>query len=331
MHEATESKRLLAILRDRPVSVDPARTEARRAKQLPLLEERVQTLAARRNRSKKRRIVIGCFAAAAASIVFGFALPEFRKAPVVVAGAEIRAIEGHLSYGDGAAERAVAPGDSLALPVAGELRTNTSEATLETSRGLRLHMESGARLGLSGLSRNGLDGSVRLDQGQITCAVPKLHAGALFSVVTPNARVVVHGTQFTVRVDSAEAGVTRTCVRVTEGVVAVQQQSAAEAMLHAGDEWGCEARPATASPADTGRPQKAGPGARGRVAQPVRGSTLAEETALLQNALAAERKGRPGAAAVAAGRLLARFPDSPLAPEARAVLDRVSTRPNEAR
>ena len=66
MHEATESKRLLAVLRDRPVSVDPARTEARRSKQLPLLEERVRIIAARRSRSKARRFVASCFAAVAA-------------------------------------------------------------------------------------------------------------------------------------------------------------------------------------------------------------------------------------------------------------------------
>ena len=328
MHEATESKRLLAVLRDRPVSIDPARTEARRAKQLPLLEERVRIIAARRSRSKARRIVIGCLAAMVASAAVGVAIREFQKAPLVAQSAEIRAIEGHLSYGDGAAERAVAPGDSLTLPVAGELRTTVSEATLETSRGLRLHLESGARLGLSGLSRNGLEGSVRLDQGQMTCAVPKLHGGSLFSVVTPNARVVVHGTRFTVRVDSAEAGVTRTCVRVTEGVVGVQQ-GAAEAMLHAGDEWGCEPKPTTASAAEPVRPRFGW--SRGRAAPPVRSGTLAEETALLQSALSAERKGHSDAAAISAGRLVARFPDSPLVPEARAVLDRVSTRPNEGR
>jgi hypothetical protein len=329
MHEATESKRLLAVLRDRPVSVDPARTEARRAHQLPLLEERVRSIAAQRNRAKSRRVVAGFIAAVAAMVVVGVTLQEMHRAPAVVAGAEIRAIEGHLSYGDGAAERAVAPGDSLALPVAGELRTNASEATLETSRGLRLHLDSGARLGLSGLSRNGLEGSVRLDQGQITCGVPKLHGGSLFSVVTPNARVVVHGTRFTVRVDSAEAGVTRTCVRVTEGVVAVQH-GASEAMLHAGEEWGCEPKATTAAVLEPVRAPRVASAPRGR-AQQVKSGTLAEETALLQGALAAERKGHPSAAAVSAGRLVARFPESPLVPEARAVLDRVSARANEGR
>lgn len=329
MHEATESKRLLAVLRDRPVSIDPARTEARRAKQLPLLEARVREIAARRSRSRMRRIVAGCFAAVAAMAVIGVAVHQLEKDPGGVAGAELRAIEGHLSYGDGAAERAVAQGDSLTLPVEGEVRTNGSEATLETSRGLRLHLESGARLGLSGLSRNGLDGSVRLDQGQITCAVPKLHGGSLFSVVTPNARIIVHGTRFSVRVDSAEAGVTRSCVRVTEGVVAVRH-GAAEVMLRAGDEWGCEAKPSVSiTPEPPARPPRSIP--RGRVTPPPVRGTLAEETALLQGALAAERKGHPGAASVSAARLVARYPDSPLAPEARALLDRVSARSNEGK
>jgi hypothetical protein len=167
-----------------------------------------------------------------------------------------------------------------------------------------------------------------LDQGQITCAVPKLHGGSLFSVVTPNARVVVHGTRFSVRVDSAEAGVTRTCVRVTDGVVAVQH-GAAEAMLHAGDEWGCEAKPSVVVTQDPVRPPRAA--SRGRPAPPPVRGTLAEETSLLQGAIAAERKGHPGAASVSAARLVAKFPDSPLAPEARALLDRVAARPNEGK
>src|SRR6185503_19719413 len=100
MHEATESKRLLAVLRDWPVSVDPARTEARREKQLPLLEARVREIAARRSRSRTRRIMAGCFAAVAAVAIVGVALRQFEEKPAVAAGAEIRAIEGRLSYGD---------------------------------------------------------------------------------------------------------------------------------------------------------------------------------------------------------------------------------------
>ena len=40
------------------------------------------------------------------------------------------------------------------------------------------------------------------------------------------------------RVDSSEAGVTRTCVRVREGLVAVHHELG-RAMLHAGESWGC--------------------------------------------------------------------------------------------
>ena len=52
--------------------------------------------------------------------------------------------------------------------------------------------------------------------------------------------------------------------------------------------------------------------------------TLAEETALLSSALAAERTGQREKAAAALERLLSRYPESPLAPEARAVRSRVA-------
>src|SRR6185503_14934704 len=77
------------------------------------------------------------------------------------------------------------------------------------------------------------------------CAVPRLSPGSSFSVVTPNAKVVVHGTKFSVRVDSSEAGVTRTCVRVREGLVAVHH-AAGTAMLHANEAWGCPESPPVA-------------------------------------------------------------------------------------
>jgi ferric-dicitrate binding protein FerR (iron transport regulator) len=329
MHDATESKRLLAVLRDRPLSVDPARTEALRARAMPRLEERVRVIAGQRKRVTRRRIFVGWLAAIVTVLVAAVALRELRGSPSTTAAAEIRALDGHLLYGAEGTERAVLPGDRLSLPADGELRTDsTSQATVETSHGLRLRLESGSKLGLSGLSSNGLSGSVHLEQGQVQCAVPKLQGGARFAVVTPNARVVVHGTRFSVRVDSTEAGVTRTCVRVTEGVVAVQH-AAAETFLHAGDEWGCGSDQTEASPVAS--PKPAPPVTRGKASLAKVQGTLAEETALLQTALAAERKGRSAAASVAAARLVARFPDSPLAPEARAVLDRVSQKSLEGR
>lgn len=327
MHEATESKHVLSVLRDRPVSVDPARTEALRARAVPLLEEHVRAIVHERRRARRLRFLVRCLAAIVSGAVAVFAVHALRKPGAAVESAQIRAVEGHLVHEIGGAQRTVSPGDILALPVTGEFSTGATEATLETSEGLRLHLETASSVSLSGLSRNGRDGSVSLEQGQIQCAVPKLHGGAKFSVETPNARIVVHGTRFTVRVDSMEAGVTRTCVRVTEGVVSVEQGTSV-AMLQAGDEWGCGTAVSTA---DGPRPAKAtAPGNRLRVPARAQG-TLGEETTLLQTALAEERRGHRAAASVAAARLVARYPDSPLAPEARAVLDRLSQAPFEGR
>src|SRR5436189_5638301 len=112
MHEATESKRILAVLRDRPVSVDPARTEARRARAVPLLEERVRAIVERRNRARLRRLVVGWLAAVVACGTAVVAIRAFRALPSPVAArAEIRAIDGRLLYGVGGAERTVSPGD----------------------------------------------------------------------------------------------------------------------------------------------------------------------------------------------------------------------------
>jgi ferric-dicitrate binding protein FerR (iron transport regulator) len=270
-----------------------------------------------------------CAAVLAAAALAVLCVRALRQSTSIAASAEIRTLEGHLMHEVGGAERTVSTGERLTLPVTGEFRTDaTSEATMETSQGLRLRLDSESRLSLSGLAANGLDGSVELEQGQIHCAVPKLHGGAKFSVVTPNARVVVHGTRFTVRVDSMEAGVTRTCVRVAEGVVSVENASAA-ALLHAGEEWGCGSMSVASETPPA--PKTASVTSRGKGGASRAQGTLAEETALLQSALAAERRGHRSAASVAAARLLARYPDSPLAPEGRAVLDRLSQAPSEGR
>jgi hypothetical protein len=348
--EGSEVRRLLSVLRERPHSVDPERTLARREQALPHLRAHVRELAERRARMNRRRLVVAAIAAFVGLVGLGVGLDRVYGAHGNTAS--IVAVEGHLVHHDSGASRTVAEGERLALPLQGELQTESgTPARLETSEGLEMRLEGGSRLGMTGLSATGTEKSVELEQGQIGCHVPKLPGGSHFSVVTPNARVVVHGTRFTVRVDSSEAGVTRTCVRVTDGVVAVQHASG-EATLHAGEEWGCrvsesetadDARETGAEgvgasqPADEARPAVRAPRRGGSRAvlrdherDDKREGTLAEETALLQTALAAERKGQRTTATTAIMRLLSRYPDSPLAPEARTVLERVSHPPTEA-
>jgi hypothetical protein len=217
------------------------------------------------------------------------------------------------------------------VPVAGELRTDAeSGASLETEAGLRLDLEANSEVSLADMSDQATERRVALMGGQLACAVPKLTPGSSFSVVTPNARVVVHGTKFSVRVDSSEAGVTRTCVRVREGLVAVHH-AAGTAMLHANEAWGCPESPPVATPAAPLPVVAAAPHAvhRGPAANlPVRASrdgTLGRETELLQSALASEREGRRVAAMASLTELISTYPESPLLPEARAALRRVAT------
>jgi len=58
--------------------------------------------------------------------------------------------------------------------------------------------------------------------------------------------------------------------------------------------------------------------------QPARG-TLGDERRLLQDALAAERTGQPERAQSLLNQLLARYPSSPLAPEARRASARIAS------
>lgn len=327
--EGTEARRLLAILRERPQSVDPASTDARRKRALPRLEQHVRRVAARRKSSGRRRWIAVSIAAILSVVVTAISMRELRRYSIR-ADVAVRAVEGHLVQRVSGKAHALSAGDKLTLPVEGELQTDGgSRATLETAQGLTLRIEGGSRLALLGMSAGGSDRSVELHDGQIQCAVPKLAPGERFSVVTPNARVVVHGTRFAVRVDSAEVGVTRTCVRVSEGVVAVHHGGDVVTLL-AGGEWGCRAdeRAAEGDSQHADRmtqPTVHGSGRTGVARRSERGSgTLAEETALLQTALAAERTGQFDAATAALTRLLSRFPDSPLGPEARDVQRRVS-------
>ncbi len=330
--DAARSQRLLATLRERPHSVDAARSESRRARVVPHLQRHLVALSVRRRRVRHLRYSL----AALVAVLFGVVVLQLGlpRRSVAQRAAEIRAVQGHLVHSVSGQDHTVLAGDRLVVPVDGELRTDaTSGASLETEAGLRMDLDASSEVSLSQMADRG-EHRVELRAGQLACAVPKLEAGTTFAVVTPNARVVVHGTKFTVRVDSSEAGVTRTCVRVREGLVAVHH-AGGRAMLHAGDSWGCPEAPVQVARNDAPQLQAAPAPAPARVtsrksapsanvARAQREGTLAQETELLQSALASERGGRRDAAMTALTRLLSAYPESPLLPEARAALKRVA-------
>lgn len=339
--DAGEVRRLLGALRDRPVSVDPERLAARRERVVAALRRDVRTLAASRvSRRQQRAGYVALSLAAAAGVLFGaYRLVQPNTAPPALVITFVGSV-GQAMARSNTNSRPLRAGESL-LGDPGVIETVADgSAELVTSAGLGLNLGGGTRVSLTGLVGAAASNQVVLDRGYLNCSVPHLLEGQRFSVQTPDARVVVHGTVFSVRVDSTRARGSATCVQVTDGVVIVQHGDR-ETALNRGDSWGCEASPndnqgelseLSASPsavpsASSERRNDVNERRavrRGPASAPQHG-TLGEESHLLQEALAAERTGQAERARGLLNQLLARYPSSPLAPEARRASARISS------
>jgi hypothetical protein len=208
----------------------------------------------------------------------------------------------------------------------GELATSAdAEASVRTRDGLQVRLFENGRLKLAELRQIDEGRALHFARGAIECHVPKLPPGQRFSVITPDATVLVHGTTFRVVVSDVGA-VTRTCVSVAEGVVTVND-GASETRVEASQSWGCtppkESSITPPPPAPEPVPKAKDPPPAAESQRPSRG-TLKEENRLFQAGLAAEQKGDTRKAAASFSLLLSRYPQSPLAADARAALDRVS-------
>ncbi len=330
--DAGEVRRLLSPLRDRPVSVDPERLAARRARFVASLKREVRTLAAQRTERPRRRAGVGALAlAAAASLLVGGRILATRGASEHSASLTFVGSVGETLAGGGASPRHLRSGESLSRDP-GEIESaDQGSAELVNAAGLGLHLGSATRVSLSGLIGSEGNNQVELRQGSLTCTVPHLGEGQRFSVATPDARVVVHGTVFSVRVDSKQTIGSQTCVRVTDGVVIVQHGSS-ETALNAGDSWGCEPSASKAAEEPTSDTTPEGDlsvadvnhGAPRSSQRSVDHGTLGEENRLFQAALAAERLGQKDRAELDLNRLLSKYPSSPLGPEARRALSRIA-------
>jgi len=334
--DAAEVRRVLAPLRDRPVSVDAERMAARRARVVGALKLEVRLLAhERRARPRRRAMYAALSVAAAASLLVGARLlTQHHRGPSLAALTFIGSV-GDTVAGDSA--HRLQAGENLSRDP-GEIQTaERGSAELVSQTGLAIHLGAGTRVSLAGLVGDGTSkDQVELRRGSVTCSVPHLSEGQRFSVSTPDARVVVHGTVFSVQVDDQHGAGNQTCVKVTDGVVIVQH-GAAETALNAGDSWGCGEGASSATPADSAAPASneapsadgtAGTSEPGHSVRPGHVSergTLADENRLLQDALASERLGNKAKAQGQLTRLLAKYPSSPLAPEAKRALARVTS------
>ena len=329
--DAAQVKQLLAPFRDRPVAVDAERLAARRARSIAAIEREVRGVAAQRQSRKRRIAQVGLLLAAGVALAFGVRrLGEQRVPAPPLAITFVGSVGQTIAHGR-QTPRQLRPGEALTVDP-GEIETaaeGSAELVAESGLGLRLGVAT--RVSLAPLLEQSKQ-QVELRQGVLTCTVPHLNEGQHFSVQTPDARVVVHGTVFSVHVDGSLALGSKTCVEVSDGVVVVQHDGT-ETALNAGERWGC---PSVAVPAPTAasselptRPavvtssssSSSLPVVTARA--PERG-TLGEESRLLQGALAAERLGQRALAQRLLQQLLSRYPSSPLLPEARRAQSRIS-------
>lgn len=331
--EASEVRRLLGLLRERPISVDQERLAARRARVVSSLKRDVRALAAERASRTRRRAGYAVLSlAAAAGVLFGVQRLAPRAAPESALVITFVGSVGQTLERSGATPRTLHTGEALPREPGEIASAADGSAEFVTSAGLGLQLGGATHVSLSGLATVN---QVELRQGLLTCNVPHLNEGQHFSVATPDARVVVHGTVFSVHVDAKRSHGAQTCVEVTDGVVIVQHDGKLTA-LNAGDRWGCDANPSAPlaqstplAPALEPAPldkeldrRERHPPPRGNARHSQHG-TLGEERRLLQAALAAERVGQPALAQSLLDQLLGRYPNSPLSAEARRAAARI--------
>jgi hypothetical protein len=281
----------------------------------------------RRNRTRARALTSA--AAAAALLALGGGAWKIGQPGADLAQAgqpalELRELAGMVLLEGTTGKRRLERGAELALPLEGQLRVEPGgSAELRTDGGVSLALAESSVVLLNELG-NASQKRLRLLAGEVTCQVPRLAQNESFAVVTPSARVVVHGTVFRVRVNDATAR-DGTCVEVTEGAVIVHHDSG-QIALNSGESWGCGAKPRSAeraaSRSDRSQLERA-PLRESADARRSSAGTLEPEVRLLQAALVAERNGDKAAAERALSLLLRRYPQSPLSTEARGALSRI--------
>ena len=222
-------------------------------------------------------------------------------------------------------EVVVMRGQVTPLNADGVLETSTGAEARIKARGLELDLQENTKVSLKELGASATSSAVRLDRGRVRCVIPH-RPGREFAVVTADARVVDIGTIFSVSVQPSPTG-NKTLVQVEEGEVIVHH-AGGQSRVTAAQSWtsrAAEPAPAASPPTSASEPppdetpSKSAPPRRPR-------ETLETETQLLRSALASEQKGDLPAARKALESLVARYPESPLAPDAKAALSRVKRR-----
>ncbi len=331
-------RELLAAWRDEPLDRS-ARDKSDEARQINRAAAVLRGIAARRQR-RTRWTRAGAGLAVAAAVAAGVVGAwSFDRQGVAdrVEGIEpgVRVVSSQNSLRlTNAAGTAVARDVTLVEGTA--LETAEAPAEIAFASGARTHISNRAVLNIIEAGRSGSE-SILLSRGRVEVDVPERVRPQVFSVRTPDALVVVHGTRFSVEV---ARGLTR--VAVTRGVVAVTS-GGKEVRLTAGDEWPppvvsapvvpdpvpapaetsaqASERKEPARAAQSERVSKASAAHRARQARAGgRGarydSTLSEENRLFSLAMAKKKAGNPDSALSDVEAFIARHPDSVLSQEA---------------
>lgn len=329
----------LRLLRQaRPAEEGPEVVAARRARLLPALVAHVQQAPRKRRRARVLWGSAGGALAAAACAVLWFAVPGMDAANQGASGSKdmtasartpmVHATQGALQVLRGPEEESVPSGQQATLQLMDQLRTTADgAATVTLPTGSTVELQRASRVQVAQLNAGGYE-SLRLEQGSVHVRVPKLATGEYFAILTESTKVVVHGTEFTVDVgERAVPG--STCVEVQEGLVAVHAADAVH-WVNGGSAWGCrapepevpeQAAAVNGAPAEAASTRVAGVAPSARAAD--KAVSLAEQNRLFQRALTLQRAKEWAGATQAYEELLRRFPDSPIAQEARVQLKEV--------
>lgn len=319
---------LRGLAEERVPPEDPAVLAARRERLLAGIGRTIRESAMERERSARRRkfVVVGASLAAAAALALGVSLrleqppkAPSASAPVVQPSrvASVQSSTGTLVVTHAGRARVVGRDELPSLSGGDELETAADgEALVQTERST-IQVQPATQLSV--LSPSRVEERIRLALGRLDLKVSKQpHSSRSVVVETPDAEVVVRGTEFMVAVGS-EQDATVTRVRVTEGAVWVLHHGE-RVLLSVGDEWASNgerksnaALPAPPAPsvADTAPPpaaRSALASAQKRAAQ-VPFSSLGEENSMYQVALDARNRGEDRKALELFAAVIARYPN----------------------
>jgi hypothetical protein len=282
----------------------------------------------------KRRLGSWARLGAALALAAGFLLAMWggaawwnRGGALPPGGIEVVALRGKVLAIPGAQSRALTLGQPTALGREGIVETSKDGgAHIKAGGGLEIDLLENTRVSLAQLDAGGVSPALRLERGRVRCVIAH-QSGRTFSVVTAAARVIDVGTTFSVSVDNGQDG-PRTFVHVEEGEVLVQF-AGGERRITAAQSWMSASEPsktaAIANPVSVPAAEPSVPGRRRDLVKH-RPQTLEAETELLRRGLAREQKGDLQGAVTAFETLVARYPESQLASDARAALSRVKGR-----